>query len=108
MGSVLYFHPHLPGGLDLYFAGWDRPVFTLGLVGVTILLLARGSRLGVVGLLSLIASALGVLESSNGWDYVVDPFFWLIGVGICLKAAAKRWRRSVAPKAETESVQAGR
>jgi hypothetical protein len=108
MGSVLYFHTHLPGGLDLYFAGWDRPVFTLSLVGVTILLLARGSRLGVVGLLAVIASALGGLESSNSWDYVVDPFFWLIGVGIGLKAAVKRGRRSVAPKAETESIQAVR
>jgi hypothetical protein len=27
------------------------------------------------------------LESSNGWDYLVDPVFWLIGLGRMARTA---------------------
>jgi hypothetical protein len=86
-GTVLYFHSVLFGGLDLYFLGWDRRVFVTAILIATIVLIGRGHRTGVVLLLVLVAMAAGVLESTNGWDYLVDPVFWLIGVGVSLKAA---------------------
>jgi hypothetical protein len=90
VGTVLYFHPLLPGGWDLYALGWDERLFVGAVVIAAILLLARGQRVGAVLLLVLLAMVAGALESRNGWDYLVDPVFWLIGVGVTLKGAMTR------------------
>ena len=45
-------------------------------------LLAMGSRLGVLLLAALMAYSVNALESQNCWDYVMDPFYWLISMAV--------------------------
>jgi len=51
------------------------------LAAVALPALAWGNRAGVLMLASLMAYELETLESHNAWDYLVDPFYWLLSVG---------------------------
>jgi hypothetical protein len=92
-GTVIYLHTMVFGGMDLYYWGWVRPVSVGGLALTAIVFLAFGSRVGVLLLAALAAYALGVLESPNCWDYVVDPFYWLAGLGVALRETIRRGRK---------------
>jgi hypothetical protein len=81
-GTVLYLHPFVFGGVDLYFWGWDRGLAVWSLAATTVVLLATGSRLGILLLAALLAYAVNALESQNCWDYVMDPFYWLISIAV--------------------------
>lgn len=78
-GSALYLHPMLLGSLDLYYWGWDRESAAWCLAALAVVYLACGNRHGVLLLAALIAFAVDALESANCWDYVIDPFYWMIG-----------------------------
>ena len=95
-GCALYLHPMVFGSLDLYYWGWDRLVAAWGLAAVAGIFLACGNRHGVLLLAALIAFALDALESANCWDYVIDPFYWMIGVGVAIVRGVNwglaRWR----------------
>jgi hypothetical protein len=93
-GTVLYLHPLFFGAVDLYFWGWDRNVAIWGLAAMAIVLLACGSRLGVLLLAALVAYAVNALESQNCWDYIMDPFYWLISIGV---AATRLFTWAVRP-----------
>jgi hypothetical protein len=80
-GTWLYFHPALFGALDLYYWGWHGVAAPVVLAGLAMGFLAWGNRLGILLLAALIACELDALPSRNCWDYVVDPFFWMIGLG---------------------------
>lgn len=90
-GSILYLHGYVFSGVDLYFWGWETRVFVVGLSLVSMGAILGGCRSGVVLLLALIAWATGVLESRNGWDYVMDPVFWLVSL---MALARRAWRGS--------------
>ena len=90
VGTGLYLHPMVPGLPDVYYWGWDGRVAAVGMAGLAISGLIAGSRLGVLLLAALMAFALGLLESANAWDYLVDPFLWLIGLGVMAREAV-RW-----------------
>lgn len=87
-GCVLYPHAWGLWPFDLYFWGWRRELWVWGLALMVVAFALAGRRTGVLVLLALIGHALDLLESDNGWDYLVDPVYWLIGVGIALRAAA--------------------
>jgi hypothetical protein len=88
VGTVLYLHPYVPGAPDLYALGWD-PRFALGgLATVAGLFYVAGSRVGILFLLALIAFGVGALESTNAWDYAVDPVFWFASLFALAKQAA--------------------
>jgi hypothetical protein len=97
-GSVLYLHPMIFGGLDLYYWGWGREAAAWMLAIVAVVLLGWGNRLGVLFLAALIAYAVNALESQNCWDYVMDPFYWLISVAVIGTRAfawmRKRWKQA--------------
>ena len=59
------------------------------LAGLAVVLLAWGNRLGVLFLAALIAFQLDTLESKNCWDCVIDPFYWLISLGLGGEACAQ-------------------
>jgi hypothetical protein len=40
---------------------------------------------------ALVAFALGALESSNCWDYVVDPIYWLASIVVIVRRGAIAW-----------------
>ncbi len=91
-GSALYLHPMVFGSLDLYYWGWDRSGAVWCLAALAVVFLARGNRHGVLLLAALMAFALDALESANCWDYVIDPFYWLIG-GLVTLVRGAAWLR---------------
>ncbi len=91
-GTVLYLHPWFFGTIDLYYWGWHREVAVGGLAAFTVLLLACGNRLGLLFLGALIAYRLEALESQNCWDYVIDPFYWLVGLALGCADVFRTWR----------------
>lgn len=99
-GSILYLHNAVPLGADLYYWGWDSRVMPIVVGLVTVGLLRAGYRLGALLLLAMIASAAGALESTNLWDYVVDPVYWLISLGVVTKRAVAVWKQRCSPSGE--------
>lgn len=97
-GTVLYLHPMMVGSLDLYYWGWDREGAAWCLAALAVGFLVCGNRHGVLLLAALIAFAMDALESANCWDYVIDPFYWLISVAVCATRLAwglvAQWRRA--------------
>lgn len=94
-GTILYLHAMIPGVPDLYAWGWE-PKVALGVTAVlAVIFLGGGSRIGILFLLALVAHAAGALESTNAWDYVVDPVYWLVSLGVLVKQAVPR---SAAPR----------
>jgi hypothetical protein len=105
VGSVLYLPPMFGGGVDIYVWGWDTDVAIWTLAGVTVLLLALGNRLGVLLLAALPAFAAGMLESVNCWDYVIDPIYWLVSLGILIRRGwfwILQWRPATAAEPALE------
>ena len=99
-GTVLYLHPMVLGSVDLYYWGWDRTSAVLTLAGLSVALLVCGHRLGILLLAALLSYALGTLESHNCWDYIVDPFYWVISGGILAAQAAMALSRRLARGAQ--------
>lgn len=91
-GTVLYLHPWFFGAIDLYFWGWHQEIAVVALTALTVVLLACGNRLGLLFLGALIAYRVGALESRNCWDYVIDPFYWLVSLGLGGAEILRTWR----------------
>ena len=69
------------GGFDPYALGWDTSWLSVFLLIVTIVLLLMKNRFAVVLIACILGYDLHLLESSNLWDYLVDPFFTLLSFG---------------------------
>jgi hypothetical protein len=89
-GSVLYLHPIFFRSLDLYYWGWDRAGAAWALAALAGIFLAGGNRLGVLLLGALIAYSVDALESANCWDYLIDPLYWLISLGVTVSWGINR------------------
>lgn len=79
MTLVLY-----PMGLGLtrtdpYTWGWG-PVLPLAVTATATLLLLRGNRFGVLLLFPFAGWVLGIQESTNFWNTLVDPFYGAISL----------------------------
>ncbi|MBN8249677.1 MAG: hypothetical protein J0L84_19835, partial [Verrucomicrobia bacterium] len=74
------------GSWDPYAAGWSRSWVVLAAGALCVLALLQDRRLGVVLVAAAVAWRLGLLESQNYWDYLLDPLFVLLalGMGACL------------------------
>lgn len=85
LGLVLYPASMGWGNWDPYLEGWGRSwIFPTFGVLASVLILA-GFRSGYVFLAAIIAWRLGALESTNYWDYLMDPQFFLVAtVGLIL------------------------
>jgi hypothetical protein len=78
------------GGFDPYALGWGFSWLFAFLAMVTIALLLMKNRFAVVLIACILGYDLHLLESTNLWDYLVDPFFvffscaaltnWLLGL----------------------------
>ena len=87
------------GPLDPYRLGYATPWFVLGLLVLAAAGLC-GLRPVTLGLsLAVLAWALGVYESRNLWDYLVDPpvAAWGLGALVLRGAAALRAPRGARP-----------
>ena len=49
---------------------------------LAVLALVGGLRAGLLLVAALAALGLEALESRNAWDYVIDPFYWLLSLGM--------------------------
>ena len=72
------------GRWDPYASGWQFSALFVVVAVVAAFLLGRGHRLGWVLLVAIAAWQLQVLESTNYWDYLVDPVYFLISVPLAL------------------------
>ena len=77
-GVILYPMALGLGRFDPYQAGWGFSWLFVVMCGVTILLLIMKNRFAVVLIAGILAHNLHLLESTNLWDYLVDPFMVLI------------------------------
>lgn len=102
-GTLLYLHPLVPGAADLYYLGWQHSVAVWSMAGLALAAFAFGNRAGGFFLAALIAYELRALESPNGWDYLVDPFYWLVSLGVlgaqAVGALRRAWDRRVQSRA---------
>ena len=78
------------GSFDPYLLGWNFSWLFVGSGALAALLLWRGNRFGLVLLSAIAAYHLGLLESDNYWDYLVDPVYFFIS----LAAVCLQWSRS--------------
>lgn len=61
-------------GIDPYIWGWSASL-PLALAAVATLLLLRGNRFGTLLLLPFAGWVIGIQESTNFWNTLVDPFY---------------------------------
>ena len=103
VGSLVYLQPLIFGrGFDFHYWGWHSNYAAAVLTLTAIMFLARGNRFGVLLVAALVAFALGALESTNCWDYVVDPIYWLASVVVIVRRGAiAGWARRQAKLSQT-------
>lgn len=77
------------GDWDAYRAGWGSYGMYAALLALSLLSWVRGFRLlpVLVGL-SLLAWSAGLMESTNLWDYLIDPWLAMAAFFQCMKAGA--------------------
>ena len=78
--------------IDPYVWGWDRSL-PIGVAVVASLFLARGNRFGAILLLPFAGRILGLEESTNFWDFLLDPFYGGISLILVLVLIGKSFLR---------------
>ena len=94
-GVILYPMALGLGRFDPYQAGWGFSWLFVVVCGVTIFLLIMKNRFAVVLIAAILAHNLHLLESTNLWDYLVDPFMVLVS---CI-ALSSRFLRKLSNRA---------
>ena len=79
------------GSMDPYGLGWYFGPLFVAVALVTVILLWNQNRFGLVLTLAMACWLLGVPESRNYWDSLIDPIYFLLSVGALLI----RWGRAV-------------
>ena len=78
------------GPFDPYVLGWSFSWLFPSIGTLAAVLILRGDRFGYALLLALGAWHGGLLESTNLWDYVVDPVYFVLSVGALSGRAFRR------------------
>jgi hypothetical protein len=97
-GLVLYPMTMGVGPVDSYAWGYRPLVLLAVLFALTLLARWRGNRAAVLVPLVVLAWCAGLLESTNLWDYLLDPFLAMYGLAWLVKILIQRLfaRRSAA------------
>lgn len=85
-GLVLYATAGRYWQFDAYVWGFDGTAIVLILLPVSLWLWRRRPRAGLVLLAGIVAWNLGLLESTNLWDYLMDPWVTLVAWGSLVHA----------------------
>jgi hypothetical protein len=85
------------GDWDPYRAGWGAPGMLVGLLAVTLFCWVKGLRLlPMLVAVALLAWTFDLLESTNLWDYLLDPWLATAAIFQCMKwvldQLRTRWR----------------
>lgn len=83
--------------VDPYAWGWD-PALPLAAALIATLFLIRGNRFGVILLLPFAGWLLGVQESRNFWNALIDPFYGGISLLFTAWGLISRWSRLTSRK----------
>jgi hypothetical protein len=89
-GAALYPMAMGVGAFDPYGAGWHFSWLFFLLFSITLILLFLKNRFSVVLLATILAYNLHLLESSNLWDYLVDPILVLVAFAVLIVQAFTR------------------
>jgi len=90
-GLALYPFALGVGGVDPYEWGWRFSALFVAMGTLTAWLIWKQRWFGYVLLLAAIAFHLRLLESSNYWDYLVDPAYCLVSlIALVWRLAASR------------------
>ncbi len=79
-GAALYPMALGIGTVDPYSAGWHFSWLFVILLVITLVLVFFNNRFSMVLLAAILAYNLRLLESSNLWDYLVDPVLVIISI----------------------------
>ena len=87
------------GDWDAYRVGWGAPGMWVGLLVLSLFFWAQGLRLvPILVALALLAWRFGLLESTNLWDYLLDPWLAFAALFQCVNWFARhvlaRFRRT--------------
>lgn len=93
LGGGIFLYPMALGlgGFDPYGLGFGSTWLLVPLLLFTLWLLHRQNRFGAILVACILAYNLRLLESSNLWDYLLDPLF----VGLALAHHIICWTRSL-------------
>lgn len=94
------------GDWDPYRAGWGAPGMLVALLAISVFCWIQGLRLlPVLVAAALLAWSFDLLESTNLWDYLIDPWLATAAIFQCLKWMRTRWQTRLR-RARTGAVQA--
>jgi hypothetical protein len=77
-GLVLYPLALGLGSLDPYEWGWRSSPLFIAMGVLTTWLIWKQNRFAFLLLLAVTAFQLRLLESTNYWDYLLDPIYWIV------------------------------
>lgn len=84
------------GDWDAYRLGWGAAGLLVGLSLLSLSCFWMGLRLlPLLIAAALMAWSLGMLESGNLWDYLIDPWIACVSIGVALKMGLGLFRRPV-------------
>ena len=79
------------GDWDAYRLGWGAPGMWVALLLVSLVCWLQGLRLlPMLVALALLAWTAGLLESTNLWDYLLDPWLAIIAIFQCAMTACRK------------------
>ena len=93
IGTALYPLSLGLGDFDPYEWGWSFSVLFPLIALVTIFLIWKQNRFGLLLFLASAAYDARCLESPNLWDYLVDPVYWLLSVVLLTISFLKKINR---------------
>jgi hypothetical protein len=68
------------GRFDPYEWGWSFSPLFVASAALTVILLWKQNRFGLLLLFAILAYHLRLLESANYWDYLLDPVYWIVSI----------------------------
>lgn len=92
-GTFLYPLAMGLGNFDPYRWGWSFSPLLPVIALASIFLIWRQNRFGIILLLSILGWDLQCLESTNLWDYLVDPLYWVFSLLMLAQAALQTFRQ---------------
>ncbi|MDQ7005526.1 MAG: hypothetical protein Q9N67_11675 [Ghiorsea sp.] len=90
-GVGLVFYPLTlgMGNMDPYVWGYANGYMLAAVLGLSLFAFVRGYVvLASMLMLSVLAWIMGLLQSNNLWDYLLDPFIFFLALARCLRCKA--------------------